>query len=473
MKNFQTKIFLAVLILGSAIPTLFAQEIPTLQFMKGLSQSDLFNPALHNDSTKWVVGLPVLSGANYSFNSDFATDKLLHKGTGALSDSLVLDLEKFQASLRSSNTIQQQFSVPYFYLGYHLKKSFFSLVISEKASANLTFNKSLITFLKDGNASYIGQNVDLGNLKVDALQYSEFAFCYSTSLLKDKLTLGLRAKALFGKFALQTEKMDIQVETAPDASYVNLKSDMKINLSAPISVEYDQDGYFSAMKGTHISGVNYMTQTGNMGFAIDFGAVYKLTPKLLLSGSIIDLGKISFKNSVLNLDHSSTYQWTGIDFSKSIDNTSAGYIKPSDLIDAETTKLKDSFRPKNTEFSTEPFKMTIPTKIFLGGTYDITSRFNMGLLDRLYKYGDYSQNSVTLSANALLGKIFSLTGSYSMIGNSSTNLGLGMALRLGAVQIYFVNDNVLAFVNPSNVEVANLRFGINLLFSGKSKVAVN
>jgi hypothetical protein len=292
-------------------------------------------------------------------------------------------------------------------------------------------------------------------------------------LLKDKLTLGLKAKALFGKFALQTEKMNIQVETAPDASYVNLKSDMKINLSAPVSVEYDQDGYYSAMKSTHISGVNYMTQTGNMGFAIDFGAVYKLTPKLLLSGSIIDLGKISFKNSVLNLDHSSTYQWTGIDFSKSIDNTSAGYIKPSDLIDAETTKLKDSFRPKNTEFSTEPFKMTIPTKIFLGGTYDITSRFNLGLLDRLYKYGDYTQNSVTLSANALLGKIFSLTGSYSMIGNSTNNLGLGMALRLGAMQIYFVNDNVLAFVNPSNVEVANLRFGINLLFSGKSKAAVN
>jgi len=468
MKIFQNKIIIIGLILGSVITTLSAQEINTLHFMKGVPQSDIFNPALHNDSTKLVIGLPGLSGVNYSLNSGFAVNNLLHKGTGLLADSLVLDLEKFNNSLSTSNTISQQLGVPILYLGYHSKKSFFSLTVSEKAMANLSFDKSLITFLKDGNASFMGQNYDLGGLKMNAFQYSEFALGYSTSMLNNRLTIGLRAKVLFGKFAVQTEKMNLKVETAADGSYINLNSDIKINMSSPLSAEYDQDGYFSGMKDFEFKPVDYMTETGNKGFAFDFGAVYRLTPKILLSASLVDIGKINFSNNLLNLTQAASYNWEGIDFSKSIDTKADDYVNPSDLIETETNKLTDTFRPKNTDFSSEAFGMNIPAKIFFGGTYDISRNFNVGILDRFYKSGDYSQNSITLSANAMMGKFFSLTGSYSMIGNSNNNLGIGMALQLGFLQLYLVNDNVLAFVDPAKVEVVNMRFGLNLLFGRKN-----
>ncbi len=468
MKIFQNKIIICGLIFWSVISTLSAQEISTMQFMKGVPQSDLFNPALHNDSTKLVIGLPGLSGVNYSLNSGFSIDKLLHKGTGILADSLVLDLEKFNNSLSTSNTISQQLGVPLLYVGYHIKKSFFSLVVSEKAMANLSFDKNLITFLKDGNASFMGQNYDLGGLKLDAFQYSEFALGYSTSMMNNKLTIGMRAKVLFGKFAVQTEKMNLKVETAADGSYINLNSDIKVNMSSPLSAEYDQDGYFSGMKDIEFKPVDYMADTGNKGFAFDFGAVYRLTPKILLSASLVDIGKINFSNNLLNLTQAASYKWEGIDFSKSIDTKADDYVKPSDLIETETNKLTDTFRPKNTDFSSEAFGMNIPAKIFLGGTYNISRNFNVGILDRYYKSANYSQNSITLSANALLGKFFSLTGSYSMIGKSNNNLGLGMALRLGFIQIYLVNDNVLAIVDPAKVEIINMRFGLNLLFGRKN-----
>lgn len=464
MKNLRLKSAIAGLILWIGVLNLSAQEITTMQFMKGLPQSDLLNPALHNDSSKIVFGLPGLSGMNYSFNSDFAINDLMHKGTGLLADSLVLDMERFHNSLKPTNTIQQQLSLPLFYVGFRIKKSYFSINITEKVAANFSFDKSLVTFLKDGNADYMGKTQDLGNLTLNAFQYREFAFCYSTDLVDNRLSIGLKAKLLYGKAAFQTERMNLKVETAADGSYLNLNSEMKINVSLPVTVEYDKDGYFTGMNGDNIEPAKYMFQSGNKGFAFDLGAVYKLTPKIVLSGSIVDIGKITFKKDLINLNHVSSYKWDGIDFSNSVDNSNANYVNPSDLVDAETNKLKDSFKPKKSEFSSEAFSMNIPTKIYLGGTYAINNHFNVGLVDRIYKSGTISQNTLTLSANAMFGDFFGLTGSYSMIGQTYNNLGLGFTLRLGILQLYVVDDNVLAFADPAKAQIANVRFGLNFLF---------
>jgi hypothetical protein len=471
MKKTFIKSLIFGLILITGFSSVSAQESTTLYFMKGMPQSNLQNPALHNDSSAVVIGLPGLSGAYFDASSGFAINDLIHKGTGILADSLVLDLDNFHNALKATNSIEQNFSIPLFYLGIRSKKSFFSLGISEKENARFSFDKNLVTFIKDGNAPYMGQNFDLGNIGMDAFEYTEIALGYSNELIKNKLTVGVRAKALMGHFAIQTERMDLKVQTAPDGSYLNLSSDMKINMAAPVTVEYDTDGYFSGMNGDNIKPKDVMLQKGNSGMAFDLGAVYKLTPKITLTGSIVDIGKISFKNDVITLNHVSSYKWEGIDFSHSIgDTTAIGYVKPSDLADTEMKKIENSFKPKRSEFGSKAFDMSLPMKIYLGGTYQINNKFNIGLLDRLYKNGNFNQNTLTLSANAMFGNAFSLTGSYSMIGNSYNNLGIGMAIRLGFMQLYLVSDNVLALNDPAKAEFVNLRLGMNFLFGRKHTV---
>lgn len=466
MKNRTIKFLLLNVILSAGFFTVSAQESTTLYFMKGVAQADLQNPALHNDSSSVVIGLPVLSGMSFGFNSGFAVRDLFHKGTGLRADSLVTDIESFNNALKAKNTIEQNLSIQLFNLSIKVKKSYFSLGITEKQVIQTTFAKSLVTFIKDGNAPYMGQNFDLGDIEMNAMHYREFALGYSNEVIKNKLTVGLKVKALYGKFALQTQKMNLKVETAANGSYLNLRSDMNINISAPMSPEYDQDNYFSGMNSDNFDVKDYMLQKGNMGMAFDLGAVYKLSPKFMLTGSIIDMGKISFKSDVTNLTHVSTYKWEGIDFSKSMDNTKPDYVDPSDLMEEELTKFGDSFKPKKSEFGSKAFDMTLPTKIYLGGTYQVNDIFNIGLLDRMYKYGSISRNSVTLSANTLLGNFFSLSGSYSVVGDSYNNLGLGMAFRLGSNQLYMVTDNLLA-MSPARAEMFNFRFGMNLLFGRK------
>lgn len=470
MKNILSKTGLTGLIFLAIFSVVSAQESTTLQFMKGMPQSDLQNPALHNDSSKVVIGFPGLSGMYFDFKSGFAVNDLIHKGTGSLADSLVLDIEGFHNSLSETNSILQHFSVPLFYLGIRNKKSFFSIGVTEKGMTRFSFDKSLITFLKDGNAPYVGQNFDLGNLDMDVFQYSELALGYSGEVINDKLTVGVKAKVLLGKYAMQTERMSLKVETAADGTSLNLSSDMQVNLSAPLRVEYDADGYFSNLSDEDIEPIDVMMQTGNVGMAFDLGAVYKLSPEITLSGSIIDLGKLSFKNDLINLNHTSDYKWEGVDFSNSIDESGTDYVNPADLAESETDKLTNAFSPKKSDFSSEAFSMSLPTKIYLGGTYAFNDRFSCGLLNRFYKGGNISQNTVTLSANTLIGKFLSLTGSYSMIGKSYNNLGLGMAIRMGFMQIYMVSDNVLAAADPAKATFVNTRFGMNFLFGRKKKM---
>lgn len=469
MKNIQIKKIVSGLILMTTISAALAQESTTTYFMKGMPQSNYLNPALHNDSSKLVIGIPGMSGVYYDLGGGFAVDDLMHKGTGALADSLVLDLDKFQGALSSTNTVQQHFSLPILYVGFRNKNSFFSFGITEKALAMVSFDKSIVDFLIEGNADNMGKTQDLGNLNMDAFQYREYALGYSYQMLKKKLTIGIKAKMLFGKFAMQTEQMHLDVETAADGSYLNLNSAMKINLSAPVNVEYDSENYFNGFNSDDTSTKDYLMEGDNKGLAFDLGAVYKLSPKITFSGSVIDMGKISFTNKTVNLDHVSTYKWEGVDFSNSIDHGSSDYVNPSDLLDNEFNKLKDSFRPAKSEFSSEAFDVTIPTKIYLGGTYDLNKQFNFGILDRIFMYDGSSQNTLTLSANAMFLNFLSLTGSYSFIGNTSNNLGLGLAIRAGFLQIYAVSDNVIAVLDPSKVEFANARVGVSFLF-GRKKV---
>ena len=466
MKAKNIQIIISGIILLAATITTSAQESNTLYFMKGMSQATMYNPALHNDSSAVVIGLPGLSGMYFGLNSDFAVNDLIHYGTGNMADSLVIDIDKFHNSLKDQNYFRQNFDMSLFYLGFRTRKMFISFSISEKESAQFGFGKGLITFLKDGND--YGENQDLGNLDVDAFHYREYALGASQELMNGRLSVGLKLKALFGKFALQTEKLNFQVATAADGSTINLQTDMELNFSAPVTPKYDENNYFNGFED-NFEASEYILGSDNMGMAFDLGAVFKVTPKLIVSASIIDIGKIPFSTNVFNVNHLKSYTWDGIDFSNSLDNTDANYISADDLMNNEMDELEAVVKPSKSEITSNSFDMNLPTKVFVGGTYALNSKFNFGLLDRMYMYNGETSNSLTVSANALLGNFLSVTGSYSAMNGAYNNLGLGLALRLGFLQFYAASDNLMSINDPAKAQSVNVRFGLNILFGRKYK----
>ena len=383
-----------------------------------------------------------------------------------MSDSLVIDIDGFHNSLKDQNYFRQNFEMSLFYLGFRTKKMFITFSVSEKESAQIGFGKGLITFLKDGNGSSMGEIQDLGNLDFDAYHYREYALGASQELMDGKLSVGVKFKALFGKFALQTEKLNFKVGTAPDGSTVELQTDMDLNFSAPLTPKYNKDNYFNGFED-NFEASEYIMGSDNMGMAFDLGAVFKVTPKITVSASIIDIGKIPFKTNVFNVTKNESYTWGGLDFSNSMDDTDPNYISADDMMDEEMDKLKAVVQPTQSEISSNAFDMSLPTKVFIGGTYALTKKINFGLLDRMYMYNGETNNSLTVSANAMLGNFFSVTGSYSAMNGAYNNLGLGLALRLGFLQFYMASDNLMALNEPAKAESVNVRFGLNILFGRK------
>jgi len=294
-----------------------AQESNSLYFMKGMPQANMYNPVLHNDSSTVVIGLPGLSGMYFDLNGDVAINDVIHYGTDNMSDSLIVDIDRFHSALTDQNYFSQNFNTNLFHLGFRTDKVFFDFSVTEKQFFSMEIGKDFVSFLKDGNVNYIGKTQNFRDIDMDFMHYREFAIGASTDVMDGRLSVGIRAKALYGKFAMQTGKLNFQVTTAGDGSSLMLNTDMKVNFALPtMTPDYDENNLFTGFSGDFKMS-DYMLASDYMGMAFDLGAVFKVNPKLTVSASLVDIGKIAFDTDAYNVYLNDSYAWEGLDFSDS------------------------------------------------------------------------------------------------------------------------------------------------------------
>ena len=74
---------------------------------------------------------------------------------------------------------------------------------------------------------------------------------------------------------------------------------------------------------------------------------------------------------------------------------------------------------------------------------------------------------IALSYNQKVGKWLNASASYSAYNRSYNNIGLGLSLNGGPIQLYVVSDNVLGIFFPHNTKNLHFHAGINLTFGRK------
>jgi hypothetical protein len=137
--------------------------------------------------------------------------------------------------------------------------------------------------------------------------------------------------------------------------------------------------------------------------------------------------------------------------------------------------LKNAFNVSNTK---APFTTYLPFGISLGGSYNVTKRFSVGLLSYSRIIGKQLREALTLSANLNLGNAFSTSISYTAENHRYDNLGAGVAFRAGIIQFYLLSDRIPIMWNkikndksnvmvPANWNTINLRLGMNLVFGNR------
>jgi hypothetical protein len=419
--------------------------------MGNVPQSNYLNPARLSDQSKVVINLPLLSGTEMTIKNSFSFNDL-----GKIKDTtLVIDLGQFYSTIPTKNHLTENITLPLFGFQYRSEDKIFSFHISENQLLRLSFDKNLIKLINEGNNSFLDTAFST-DLDFNFLHFREYSLGYSQKVI-DKLTVGSNIKILTGFSTFDVKQMNIGIETGDNIEYVKLSAHGNYNLSLPVS--FNSDSTSNSEEGG-LNMLSYLTNGSNLGFAFDLGARYQLLPELEISASLIDLGFIHWKSDVYNISHGGSFNWKGLDLSNFTNQpgiNEEAYKNPFNAI------LDSLLKMINLSIESNPFSTSIPTKLYLAASYKPGSIFWAGIVDRIMFYDKQVSNSLTISGNLQLGRIFSLSAGYSIIDKSFNNLALGTALKLGPFEIYCLTGNIFA-LNLLSSRNFNIQFGLNFMF---------
>jgi hypothetical protein len=439
MKHF----YRALLILFFCSQALMAQRDLTIHFLNKINQSNYSNPSFIPENNL-SIGLPFISSFTGDFsNSGFQLKDLLIRSADD-SIRILNNLKNVVNNLEPNNYLTMDLSTDLLTAKFKIKGLYFGLNVTERFSFHLDYPKDFAKLLFMGNAVFIDDKRDANiGVKLDGMHYREYGL--SGALKVKQFTFGTRLKLLTGLSDISTAKSDIKVHTNPNDYSITTTADVLVNTSMP------DTGAFNASK--------YATNFKNKGFGIDLGVTIAVNNALTLAVSLVDLGYIQWSSNVVN------YQ--------SDVNPTPFQGVPLSTFSAGSTAFADTLKKRfNVIKSHNSYSTTLTPKIYLSGSLRLTAQDKIGVL--IYsEYYNRAHTALTLAYNRDFGKWFTGGLTYTIFNNNYLNVGFGAGIKLGPVQIYSVQDNILGFFLPKSSNNFNFRFGINLVFGGgKAKSTV-
>lgn len=425
--------------------TAMAQE-GTAYFMHSLPQSTIQNPAFE-PKYKFSLGFAGSSIGLQATNSGFAFNELVKRQ----GDSLVVDLTRFSKALAKKNYITATGDVDAFRLQFKAGQWIFMGNITARTYARIMFPKDLVAIAAEGTAKFIGETANISP-EVHGQTWAEFGLGASKKI-SDKLRIGGRFKYLAGLASATTTRSNVTLE-------VGEEYDLTVKAGAQLvssGLNTDEFEWQQQLKGNH-------------GLGVDLGATFKLTNKLTLSASIIDLGYIKWKTNLNRLTwnpETAQYTFKGIDLEEAFEDNSKYW-------DDQMDSIEDAFDVTD-EDGGLAFKTILPTKFFAGAQYSVVRNFNVGGVVSGEVFEGRLSPGLTISANKHFGKVLSMSLSYGASNRSWANLGAGMSINLAPFQFYVVGDNLLkaplslaanSDLNNflKNAQVMNVRMGLNFVW---------
>ena len=478
MRNIKRILVCLGLVLGTGT-LLRAQVGNTVFFMQGVPQSNRVNPARHPDCGAYI-GFPALSPVRTQlYSSSLALDDVIYKHP--TEDSLIWFLhplgnkEAFLDQLKPLNYVVADLGTSLISFGFNTGIGFFSVDLTTRAEGSVYFPGDLARLVLEGADE--GETYKMNGLGADVMGFDQIALGWSGAI-GNKVQIGVRGKLLFGLVNLTTSHSDLSITTSSDVW--RLHSDMALQASVPFAeVLYDADGFidevnikedFENMSPWEIFRLGLNTK--NFGLGVDLGVDYRPSDRWLLSASILDLGYIHWADEVHEANYQIDYDYTHLE------------VNPLDFLEDDNsfdehmdslfTEITDTLKG-GLEFTPGGvYNSRLNTKVYLGASWDVTPNINLGLLSKLDFLKETVAPQFTASANFRAGRILHFTLSYSYINQYYKNLGAGISLNAGPLNLYVISDNTLnALFWPQELQSANLWVGLNLVFGYRKCLRVD
>lgn len=440
------KIALLSTVLGCFSASLLAQN-PFTYNNRHLSQSHLENPAFL-PQYRFTLGLTrldqavTLSGITLSSLFD-ANETPLETAT-----RIIKDKDK-----QMGFDVTQQTDL--FHLGYRSAQSYVALNSSLVTEGAIRIPKDLMGLAFLGNAAFIEDDCELDFSGTQFRSYLQNTLSYGR-FISHNLSVGASFSLLNGFANVNLEDANIIIDTDTGVASI-YQMEIQSSLKGQASLfGIDIENYLNDSNAD----LNQMIQDNfsnalkyNKGYKVNLGAVYRLNEKIRISGSIGNLGSMTWDWGAQEISlPTSTWKWTGLDTNQIEDIQNLQIMDTlMSVFDIQSSKAESyttAFKPRYT----------------LGLEYFLLPRTYVQLVGG-YGYGVTGDKSfVSTSFHQELGEFVDLRVNYTYYDFNTPvqRLGLGTSLNLGPLQIWASVNDILGVIDIGKASTASGAVGLNI-----------
>lgn len=416
------------------------------------------NPAFLTSQSKYTLGIFPLSGINLGYNNQLVIKNMLINILHG--NNTNDDFREVFSSMVKLDLFYQRTETNLITLGYNSDLGSFDFHVKENIQLMTDIKGEFSEFLTNNSSQTILINKSQ-TFPALALHYREYSLGYAKEIIKKKLSVGVRAKVYFGKSSMASEVNGVVVQRDQN---IYLQTHDKLKLSVPIHIVPDADSLLRTVTlDDNFTFGDYLMNSKNIGVGFDLGFNYKLTPDLVLSASVIDVGSIKWNNNLNTMIFKGEYQFPH-NFIVASDN---GVLTRNQDFSSETVDFPELYKVKIDKL---PYSTRLPVTFYTGLKYRLDPRLNINLVNRYISTQTMSFNSLTVTGIYDIKKNLMISTGYSIIGKSYSNIPFAILYTCDTGQYYFGTDNLLSIIAPSTAEFSGITFGMCFfLFKNKSK----
>ncbi len=466
------KILVAICLLN--IGFVSAQNKNLLFGFKEIPQSLLVNPGEEVDY-KWYTGIPLVSGV--------FVDAGISGGVSPY-DVFAVDGVDFNVKFRNAiarldrndfTSINQQLEI--FNVGFKIGGKYrddirYSFGMYQEFDFFGYWPNDYVKLAFEGNEPNINEAFGLGDLNITADLLTVFHFGINKKV-NNKLTVGGRVKIYSSIVsASSTNNSGTFITRESDTNFFEhqINADVLAQTSGINSLTEDDnsDDIVPIIRKRALLG-------GNLGLGFDAGFTYRFDKQLSFAASVQDIGFIRHSKDVESYQLKGNFSYDGFDLlfpgaPTTNDDRNDYYQEVSDAL--KESLPFDTIAKAYTRWRAPKFNAALRYEWGIarsGEDCDCRETSKQTYLNQIgaqtYMIGRSRSPKVAASLfyyRRLFGGL-RVKFAYTADSFSLTNLGAGMSMHLGPVNLYLMADNLLGYANLADAQKISVQFGVNIV----------
>ena len=455
MKKKKAYRILTILALTFAFASANAQQVSPVDFMRLNPYQINANPATdlpYQSVMSLVIGNIDLNVQNTILRYDnlFEFD--------AQNRPSIINLRQFANSLKESNYFGLNANWDLFTLYKRFDKNLWTFNWGIKVQGDAKYSDGLFKLLGYGNSAFVGDdNPVKANMDLNMMAYQEWSVGYQMNIT-EQLSVGGRAKMLFGVVDVKTDVFNAELYTDADTYALRLKENVAMKAAMPNAVYVDGSGKLMG-NGPFSMGELFR----NPGFGVDLAAEYRFDEEFSAVAAIHDLGFIHWgKNNIIMTSQlndagqfydNGSFLFSGLDWEQ-IQLISSDEWYREQFLDT----LPQYFQ---LEFATlQKYNTVLNTNLLLRGNYDFDDHNRISAQVQGCFLGSGFRPALTLAYCGSFYDNFNVCATYTAMPHSYDNIGLGISAMIETCNIYLTTNNLFGFFKPLNTSAFNAHVGI-------------